>query len=253
MTAETRPLLDVRGLNHDYAGVAALSDIDFQVEAGERVVILGPSGCGKTSLLHILSGLMSATSGSVLIAGKAPRPGIDSALVFQNPRLLPWRSVATNIEVVLKPQPPRQGVQPVEDLLARVGLQGLANKWPHELSGGMKQRLALARALALECPLLLLDEPFANLDPLAREDMQEILLNLTTSVGMVPMTTVLVTHSVEEALVVGDRIILLSRSPGRVVEEKRLQLGRSGLERRSNPLFYSLLAEISSELRLIAK
>lgn len=253
MTSVQRPLLVVKALNHDYSGVAVLSDINLEVATGERVVILGPSGCGKTSLLHILSGLMSARSGTVDVDGKAPQPGVSSALVFQNPRLLPWRNSSGNIDVVLKSQSKQQKKQRVDELLSRVGLQDHACKWPHELSGGMKQRLALARAMALQAPLLLLDEPFANLDPLAREDMQGVLTNLTSLSSGPSMTTVLVTHSVEEALIVGDRIILMAGSPGRFVKEIRLSLGADGEDRRASPEFYTHLADISNQLRSIAK
>ncbi|WP_313613648.1 ABC transporter ATP-binding protein [Agrobacterium sp.] len=257
MTDAPHPLLVVKALNHDYSGVVALRDINLDVMQGERVVILGPSGCGKTSLLHILSGLMMASSGTINIggeiAGALPRPGVNSALVFQNPRLLPWRNAADNIEIVLKAQSKPKKKQRVDELLSRVGLQGHAHKWPHELSGGMKQRLALARALALNAPLLLLDEPFANLDPLAREDMQQALINLTTSSSAAPMTTVLVTHSVEEALIVGDRIMLMAAAPGRFVKEIRPSWGEDGSDRRTHPQFYSHLADVSNELRLIAR
>lgn len=253
MMSRSQPLLAVRGLSHDYSGVPALADISLEVEAGARIVVLGPSGCGKTSLLHILSGLMPASSGSVLMNGKTPEPGKDTALVFQTPRLLPWRRVAANIEVVLKPQPASQRDRHVAELLLQVGLQDHANRWPHELSGGMKQRLALARALAMNVPLLLLDEPFANLDPLAREEMQQVLLDLTTPTAGRSVTSILVTHSVEEALAIGDTILLMAGSPGRIVKTIRPQFGHQETDRRSHELFYSYLASISNDLRQLAR
>lgn len=249
-----QPLLTIDNLTHDYDGRPALANISLEVNHGERLVILGPSGCGKTSLLRIISGLMEPSAGKVYVNGEPPKAGIDTALVFQNPRLLPWRRVDQNLQVVLKRQPVNLRKQRIAELLQQVGLEEHAGKWPHELSGGMKQRLALARALAMNVLLMLLDEPFANLDPLAREDMQQVLLNLTKTTSPNPITTILVTHSVEEALVLGDRILLMARAPGHIVKEIRPTFHTLGIERREERgPFYQQLGEISSELRQLAK
>jgi NitT/TauT family transport system ATP-binding protein len=249
MKVETLPLLVTHHLNHDYSGVQVLVDINLEVQAGERLVVLGPSGCGKTSLLRIIGGLMPASTGEVLMGAKAPVAGKDTALVFQRSRLLPWRRANANINLVLQHQSQEQCAQRVRDLLGQVGLQDHAEKWPHELSGGMQQRLALARALAMDVSLLLLDEPFANLDPLSREEMQQVLLDLSGRQQERSIALILVTHSVEEALAIGDRILLMSGAPGHVLKEFRPGLCGDVLQRRADPTFYAQLLEISNELR----
>lgn len=197
--------------------VAALRDLNLTVTTGESVVLIGPSGCGKSSLLRMACGLLQPTSGSVEL-DNAPllAPRRDTALILQDFGLLPWASVLANAELGLKVR----GVDRAErreralEALALVGLQGFAHAYPNELSGGMQQRLALARALALDVRLLLMDEPLSALDALLREHIQDLLLELWQREGYAQL---LVTHSIEEAVFLGQRIVIMSARPGHVV------------------------------------
>ncbi len=189
-------------------------DIDLAVAPGEVVAILGASGCGKSTLLRIVGGLDTSTAGSVVIDG-TPVRGIDPrcAVAFQEPRLLPWRTLAANVAIGLPGgTPTRQGETRVAELLELVGLTRFAGHRPREVSGGMAQRTALARALARDPSVLLLDEPFAALDALTRLRMQDLLLDVHAAA---PTTVLLVTHDVEEALHLADRVIVLGLEPGR--------------------------------------
>jgi len=196
-----------RGAHH------VLHDVDFTARPGEVVAILGPSGCGKSTLLRATAGLDTASSGRVLIDG-TPVSGIDPrcAVAFQEPRLLPWRSVRENIRLGLPDGQGRdEGSTVVEKLLRLVGLTAHAGHRPREISGGMAQRASLARALARNPGVLLLDEPFGALDALTRLKMQDLLLTVHAAQ---PTTVLLVTHDVDEALQLADRIIVLGRAPG---------------------------------------
>lgn len=168
-------------------------------------------------------------------------------MVFQSPRLLPWRRARQNVELVLRHLPRAERRSRAVHFLNLLGLEDAHHLWPQQLSGGMQQRLALTRALAMDAPLLLLDEPFANLDPLAREEMQEALIAHTQQ-----RTTILATHSVDEALAVGDRVILLHRRPGRIANVFSPELTGRGTARRQDPRFYTQLQMLSQNLRRIA-
>jgi NitT/TauT family transport system ATP-binding protein len=203
-----------------------LHRINLSVARGEIVALIGPNGCGKSTLLRVIAGLLAPTTGVALlddrlIDGPDPRIG----LVFQEPRLLPWRSVARNIAYPLElagwSGPDRDAR--VAELLHRVGLQRSADVVPSQLSGGMRQRAALARALALEPEVLLLDEPFSALDALTRERFNRELLKLW---GRLQTTILVVTHSIPEAIFLGDRVVVLSARPGRVVAEITVPLPR---------------------------
>ena len=188
-------------------------DVTLDVAPGEVVTILGASGCGKSTLLRIAGGLDRPTSGAVRIDAR-PVDGIDArcAIAFQEPRLLPWRTVEANVELGLPRSTPRDaGAARVADLLGLVGLTAFRRHRPREISGGMAQRTALARALARDPGVLLLDEPFGSLDALTRLQMQDLLLEVHAAA---PTTVLLVTHDVDEALQLGDRVVLLGTEPG---------------------------------------
>ncbi|MBN2404282.1 MAG: ABC transporter ATP-binding protein [Coriobacteriia bacterium] len=196
--------------------VRALEACSLTVADGEPVAIIGPSGCGKSTLLLAMAGLVSPTGGEALIAGEAVRgPRLRTALILQDFGLLPWKTVFHNAALGLEVRGVSlpQRTERVEAALARVGLADFRDAYPGELSGGMRQRLALARALALDADLLLMDEPLSALDALTREDLQGLLLDIWRQRQH---TAVLVTHSIEEAVYLGRRVVVLSPRPGRV-------------------------------------
>jgi ABC-type nitrate/sulfonate/bicarbonate transport system ATPase subunit len=206
--------------------LAVLDGMSMPVGPGEVVALIGPNGCGKSTLLRVIAGLLRPDRGSVELDGTPvtePDPGIG--LVFQEPCLLPWRSVASNVgyplEIAGWPQDRR--ARRVEELLGLVGLESAAALRPSELSGGMRQRAAIARALALEPAVLLLDEPFSALDALTRERFNVELLSLWARTGT---TIVVVTHSIPEAIFLADRVVVMSPRPGRVVADIRVAIPR---------------------------
>jgi len=228
--------------------VVALDRISLGVAAGEFLCVVGPSGSGKSTLLRVVAGLLRQTSGDVRI--EAERPGAPlTAMVFQEHALLPWRTVLANVVFGLE----NRGVSRAQreararEMLALVGLSRFALHYPHQLSGGMKQRVGIARALANDPEVLLMDEPFAALDAQTRTIMQEELLRIWASLGT---TVIYVTHSLEEALLLGDRVVLMTARPGRVSQVFPVELGRPrGLEIRSSPAYGVLLEKIWTELR----
>jgi NitT/TauT family transport system ATP-binding protein len=196
--------------------VQALHDIDLDVPASRLTSLLGPSGCGKTTLLKIIAGLIHPTAGTVLVNGrKVEGPGPERAFVFQDFALMPWATVIRNVAFGLElrgiPAAEREAI--AETYIAEVGLTGFERKYPHELSGGMRQRVGLARALAVKADVLLMDEPFSAVDEQTRRKFQEDLLRLMAHERR---TFLFVTHSIEEAVYLSDRIVLLSPRPGRV-------------------------------------
>ncbi|MGB6310352.1 MAG: ABC transporter ATP-binding protein [Steroidobacteraceae bacterium] len=193
-----------------------LGDVSFEVGQGEIVSLIGESGCGKTTLLRIIQGLGRLDSGSVLVDGKAVTgPGRDRGFVFQQASLLPWRSARANVEFGLELQGlPRTEVnRRAMELLELVGLAHAANQYPHQLSGGMQQRIGLARALAIDPAILLMDEPFSALDAQTREVLQAELMRIHAATEK---TTLFVTHDLDEAIYISDRVIVLAAKPGRV-------------------------------------
>lgn len=240
--------LTVEYVSHSVETGPVLNEVSFGMKAGECVVLVGPSGCGKTTLLRLVAGLTPLQQGHITIYGRKPYPGSDCAMIFQTPRLLPWRRVGQNVELVLRNLPRKLRRERASHFIKLLGLSDAQCLWPQQLSGGMQQRLALARALATDAPLLLLDEPFANLDALAREEMQEALIAHTRD-----RATILATHSIDEALAVGDRIILLHRRPGRIAQIFTPGLTGYGIKRRRDPKFYDALQVLSEKLREIAE
>ncbi|MBH1930405.1 ATP-binding cassette domain-containing protein [Serratia rubidaea] len=213
--------IDVQNVSHSFAldnrDIAVLDNISLSIAAGESVSLLGPSGCGKSTLLRLLAGLEARQSGRLLAdAQPIDAPSLERILVFQDPTLYPWRTVRQN--VLLGPQAQRLGGQEhkADGLISRIGLGEFAHAYPRQLSGGMAQRAALARALLNEPRLLLLDEPLGKLDSLTRIGMQRELINLWQSRGY---TSLLVTHDVEEALLLSDRVIVLSPRPSRILAQ----------------------------------
>jgi len=206
--------------------VIALTDVDLEVGEGEFTAIVGPSGCGKSTLLYILGGFLRADAGIVEVGGRAvSAPGVDRGVVFQEYALFPWLTVAENIAYGLSttgtPKADRAAV--VERFVRMIGLEGFENRYPRELSGGMKQRVAIARTLAYDPQILLLDEPLGALDAQTRETMQDELLRIWESTRK---TVVMVTHDVNEAVYLAQRVLVMSRRPGRMVEEFRVQVDR---------------------------
>lgn len=206
--------------------VLALTEVDLSVREGEFVSIVGPSGCGKSTLLYILGGFLRPDAGLVEVAGRPViGPGIDRGVVFQEYALFPWLTVAENIAYGLSttgmPKTARAAV--IERFVRMIGLEGFENRYPRELSGGMKQRVAIARTLAYDPQILLLDEPLGALDAQTREVMQDELLRIWESTRK---TVVMVTHDVNEAVYLSQRVLVMSRRPGRMVDEFAVQLDR---------------------------
>lgn len=215
-SADTLPMIELRNVSKEYVvggrQLSALQNLNLAVVPGEFVSIIGQSGCGKTTLLHMVAGLEQPTEGEIRIRGRLVKgPGRDRGLVFQEPRLFPWATVAHNIRLGL---PDRgQNEARLWELLRRVGLEDFAQAYPRELSGGMAQRAALARALAGSPQILLLDEPFGALDAVTRLRMQGQLMKIWQD-GL--LTVVAVTHDIDEAIVLSTRIVVLSPRPGRI-------------------------------------
>jgi NitT/TauT family transport system ATP-binding protein len=249
--------IEVRGVSKSFQArgtrVEALRDVSLQVRPREFMCIVGPSGCGKTTLLRLLDGLIEPDAGDILVDGKEPpRPGPHMAFVFQSFRLLPWRTVAENVEFPLQIQnlPKHERASRTEKYVRLVGLQGFEHSYPHELSGGMQQRVGLARALALEPQILLMDEPFAALDAQTRDVMQIELSRIWQQIGI---AVVFVTHSLDEALFLADTVVLMGPRPGRVEEVLGVSLPRPRWEYdvRAEPEFIDTRAHLWSRIRLM--
>ncbi|MDR2099198.1 MAG: ABC transporter ATP-binding protein [Campylobacteraceae bacterium] len=240
--------LEVKNLTLQYKTsgflVTATHDVSFGVKEGERLILLGPSGCGKSTILKAIGGFIKPARGSIVLNGKEiKKPGFDRGFVFQEfDQLLPWKSALENIVFAIrstrkisKDEARSEAIK----LLRKVNLQKFADSYPHELSGGMKQRVAIARCLSLKSKVILMDEPFASLDALTRQKMQEELLELWADTRF---TLVFVTHSIDEAITLGTRIIMLSPHPGKVIEELDVDLSALGVE------FAALKEKISNTL-----
>jgi NitT/TauT family transport system ATP-binding protein len=226
-------LLELKQVSKSYphakGSLRVLNEISFSVERGEFIAIVGPSGCGKSTLLRIINGIVPATSGQVLYNGQQVDDiNPECAMVFQSFALLPWLSVKANIELGLE----ARGIAPAErerlvaHYIDKVGLDGFEEAYPRELSGGMRQRVGLARALAVEPAVLLMDEPFSALDALTAIGLREELLDLWQAADSPVKTIIMVTHIIEEAVELADRILVLSTGPGRLVGDIKVELQR---------------------------
>jgi NitT/TauT family transport system ATP-binding protein len=250
-------VLVVRGLSKTYRTPAGsrlvLNEIDLDVRRGEFVCIVGPSGAGKTTLLRCMSGLLAPSTGQVLLSGQPViRPPADMAVVFQDysRSLMPWMSVAANVMLPLRAKGKRTAEcrALAAESLEAVGLADAGRQYPWQLSGGMQQRAAIARALAYQPAVLLMDEPFASVDAQTRSDLEDLTLGLRKSFGV---TIVLVTHDIDESVYLGDRVIVLSGTPTRVREEVVVDLpeDRDQLTTKVTPRFAELRAHVLQMIR----
>ena len=232
-------------------GLVALYDISLAIRKNEFVSLLGPSGCGKTTLIRIIAGLLTADRGDVLVNQQGvTAPGHDRCMVFQQFGLLPWRTVLSNVEFGLEiegmAREERRAV--AEKNLELVGLKGFESYYPHQISGGMQQRVGIARALSKKPEILLMDEPFGAVDAQTREQLQEELLKIW---AQTETTVVFVTHSIDEAIYLSDRVVVMQARPGRIKEEVRIDLPRPRWEGdvKADPRFAQLRARLRDSLR----
>ena len=253
------PVLRVTGLGKRYSreGPAALTDVTFEVAEGELLAMVGPSGCGKTTLLRLLCGLTQPTEGTVRLDDRpVVGPAREVAIVFQDysRSLFPWLTVARNVAFPLRHTglPKAEKAARTAAILREMGLDGTASKYPWQLSGGMQQRVAIARALVSHPELLLLDEPFASVDALTRAELQDVLLRVHSSREGRSATVVHVTHDIDEAAYLADRVLVLSGSPGRIVGsiDVGLPRPRSQTATRSSDRFLTVRNEIHAVISL---
>ncbi|HCM9180110.1 taurine ABC transporter ATP-binding subunit [Enterobacter kobei] len=219
-------MLSITNLYADYGGKPALEEINLTLASGELLVVLGPSGCGKTTLLNLIAGFVPYQRGTIQLQGKKVEgPGAERGVVFQNEGLLPWRNVQENVAfgLQLAGVNREQRLETARQMLKKVGLEGAEKRFIWQLSGGQRQRVGIARALAANLQLLLLDEPFGALDAFTREQMQTLLLRLWHETGK---QVLLITHDIEEAVFMATELVLLSPGPGRVVERLPLEFAR---------------------------
>jgi len=245
-----QPIIDVRGVTKTFElqgqSIVALKDASLRIEKGEFITLIGASGCGKSTLLRIIAGFEMPTAGEALmwgtpIEGPAPQRG----MVFQDYALFPWLTVRDNIGFGPTSQGwPRVKVRETTDrFIEMVGLQRFADAYPHQLSGGMRQRVAIARVLANEAEVVLMDEPFGALDAMTRERLQEELLDIWRATKL---TVVFVTHAVEEAILLADRVVVMTPGPGRIESDNRLELARP--RDLTSPEFNEIRRDMGSRL-----
>lgn len=232
MNVSTQPRIVARGLRKDFVDISrgeivtALDGIDLDIGDDEFLTILGPSGCGKSTLLNIIAGFDRPTGGTIQLDGRIiEEPGPDRGVVFQEYALFPWLNVAQNIEFGLRERgvPKAERQLRIQEQIASVGLRGFDNRYPHELSGGMRQRVALARVLVNDPKILLMDEPFAALDAQTRTIMQSELLRVWSAERR---TALFITHNIEEAVLLGDRVVVMTARPGRIKDIVPVKLAR---------------------------
>ncbi len=243
--------VSLRGVRKSFGALETISGIDLEVESGSFVSVIGPSGCGKSTLLRVVAGLEPATSGDVLVYGE---PAVEArrhkqvAIVPQHPGLLPWRTVRANARLLLDVNRTANGSTTSDPLalLERVGLGSFLDARPHQLSGGMQQRVALVRALALGAPLLAMDEPLAALDEITRSEMRGLLNQLVEGRGV---TTIFITHSISEAVALSDRVLVSSPRPARIVADIDIDLPRPRSDDVDDtPRFFELCTQVRHAL-----
>ncbi len=248
--AATPAYVDIAGVAKTYRRdgreTHALEHIDLAIRDGEFLAIVGPSGCGKSTLLRLVAGLHLPTTGAVRVGGRVvDRPQTELGIVFQSPVLLDWRTALDNVlvQVELRGKDPRAWRERALGLLQQVGLRDFADRFPHELSGGMRQRVAIARALIHDAPLLLMDEPFGALDALTREQMR---LDLEALWLASRKTVLFITHSIDEAVLLADRVVVMSPRPGRIERIMDIRMARPrGLDARRLPEFVAATESIT--------
>jgi NitT/TauT family transport system ATP-binding protein len=239
-------IIQADGVDKKFGDFLALGDTNLHVKEGEFVCLIGPSGCGKSTLLRIIAGFELASDGTMIVAGKeVTGPGPDRGMVFQDYGLFPWLTVRDNIGF----GPSARGLKKaqiteiVDRFVELVGLSRFADAYPHQLSGGMKQRVAIARVLANDARVVLMDEPFGALDAMTRERLQDELLELWERTGL---TIIFVTHAIEEAILLADRVVAMQPGPGRIVSDTRIELARP--RDVASPEFNDLRRKLSLEL-----
>jgi nitrate ABC transporter ATP-binding subunit len=250
MRSAEQPQVVIRGVSKRFqvgdGEVEALARIDATIEKGAFVCLIGASGCGKSTLLRVVAGFEEPTTGEVLVEGKpVTAPGSDRGMVFQDYALFPWMTVRQNIGFGPRQRqlPPKEVEGIADEFVKLVGLERAANRYPSQLSGGMKQRVAIARVLANNANILLMDEPFGALDALTREQLQRELLQIWARTGV---TIVFVTHSVEEAALLADRVLVMSAGPGRIESDIKIDLPRP--RDVSSPEFNGVRRELAQRL-----
>jgi NitT/TauT family transport system ATP-binding protein len=250
----TAPLARISHLGKQFASkdgstVVALDDVSLDIAEGDFVTVVGPSGCGKSTLLHIMAGVLPRSSGEILLRGQPiAGPRRDVGVVFQEPLLLPWRTVLDNLMLPIQVHglPIHEHRARAQELLALVKLEAFAGKYPRELSGGMQQRVSIARALMHDPAILLMDEPFGALDAMTREQMNLDLLKIREQSGK---TILLITHSIPEAVLLGDRVAVMSPRPGRIVDLIEIELPRKrDFELVATPAFGNYTRRIREHL-----
>ena len=238
-------LLELKELSKNYGNLPVLNELNLQIFKGEFISVIGPSGCGKTTLLKIINGLTEPTKGDIEFQGKPVKEALKQrqfGFVFQNPVLLPWRDVAQNVKLPLEILGSADSNNSSKDLLKLVGLEGFENYYPHQLSGGMQQRVAMARALIFEPAILLMDEPFGALDEITRDNMNLELLRVWQAETNATSTIIFVTHSIAEAVFLSDRVVVFSKRPAKIKKVLDIDLPRPrNMEIKSTKKYINLI------------